>query len=126
MSKDMKYDGDKVRLDLVEPDFILGVGRALTYGANKYEAESWKTVKNRRNRYYGALMRHLMAWRKGELIAADSGIAHLEHASANLMFLQHFDKENEDARENCTSNSESGGVCDGSSVTVYERSTSID
>ena len=89
----MKNDQDKVRLDLIEPQFIESVGQVLTFGAKKYEPNNWQKVEDAENRYYAAALRHLFAWRKGEKIDPESGLNHLDHAACNIMFLQHFDRE---------------------------------
>ena len=88
-----KDDQDKLRLDLIEPEFIEGIGNVLTKGAQKYSENSWQNVENAENRYYAAAMRLLMAWRKGDVYDAETDINHLLHAACNLMFLFHFDRE---------------------------------
>ena len=88
--KDMKFDSDKCRLDLIDPAFTEGVGNVLTFGAKKYEAESWKTVENGLRRYMAAAERHILAVKKGELLDSESGLPHLHHAATNLMFAQWF------------------------------------
>lgn len=88
-----KDDQEKVRLDLVEPDFIEGIGEVLTFGAKKYTANSWQDVEDAENRYYAAALRHLMAYRKGETADEESGLSHLKHVACNLMFLLHFEEE---------------------------------
>ena len=88
-----KDDKEKNRLDLIEPEFIEGVGRVLTFGANKYEPNNWQKVEDAEDRYYAAALRHLMAWRKGEKTDPESGISHLYHVACNIMFLQHFERE---------------------------------
>ena len=40
--KGRKYDGDKAKLYLLPPKSILEVGKVLTYGAEKYDAENWR------------------------------------------------------------------------------------
>jgi hypothetical protein len=91
--KDYKQDKDKIRVDLVDVDLIEGVAKVIDFGISKYKEDSWKTVKNGKNRYYGALLRHLIAYRKGELIDEESGLPHLDHIATNVMFLKYFDKE---------------------------------
>lgn len=88
-----KDDQEKNRLDLIEPEFIEGVGKVLTFGANKYEPNNWQKVEDAEDRYYAAALRHLMAWRKGEKIDPESGLSHLYHVACNIMFLQHFERE---------------------------------
>lgn len=88
----VKHDEHKNRLDLIEPEFIEGVGEVLTFGAEKYEPNSWQDVEDAENRYYAALFRHLMAYRKGEKKDPESGLSHLKHIACNAMFLLHFEE----------------------------------
>ena len=89
----VKHDEHKNRLDLIEPEFIEGVGEVLTFGAEKYEPNSWQKVEDAENRYYAALFRHLMAYRRGEKVDPESGLSHLKHIACNAMFLLHFEEE---------------------------------
>ena len=89
----LKYDGDKARFDLIEPEFEEDIANILTAGANKYAPNSWQHVEDGNNRYYAALRRHLNAWRKGEKIDQESGMSHLAHVACNVMFLMHFERE---------------------------------
>lgn len=89
----IKNDQDKNRLDLIEPEFIEGVGEVLTFGAKKYEPNNWQKVEDAEDRYYAAAMRHLMAYRKGSKPDPESGLSHLKHAATNIMFLMHFERE---------------------------------
>lgn len=89
-----KFDGDKVRFDLMSPEFEKEVAECLTYGANKYGPNNWQNVEDAQNRYYAALRRHINAWRSGEKVDAESGLSHLAHAACNIMFLMYFEGEN--------------------------------
>lgn len=95
MSDGMKFDTGKNRLDLVEPEFIENVGKVLTFGAEKYAPNNWQKVEDPVDRYYAATLRHLLAWRRGEKIDPESGLNHLSHVATNIMFLMHFDKDDE-------------------------------
>lgn len=91
--KDMKFDNNKPRMDLIEPEFLEGIAKVLTLGASKYAPDSWKTqVYEPERRYYAAALRHLAAWKKGEKTDPESGLSHLYHAACNLMFLGYFDE----------------------------------
>ena len=57
MSEGRKYDGDKAKLYLLPPKSILEVGKVLTYGAEKYDAENWRKVDDLQNRYTSAALR---------------------------------------------------------------------
>ena len=88
----VKHDNDKVRLDLIDPQFIVAIGKTLTFGAKKYGPNQWQTVEDATNRYYAALLRHVVAWRNGEKKDKESKLPHLFHAATNLMFLMWFDR----------------------------------
>lgn len=88
--KGLKYDADKSRLDLVQWPLVTGIGDVLAYGAKKYEANNWQHVANGDDRYFAAAMRHLIAYRSGEVLDPESGLNHLAHAATNLMFLLHI------------------------------------
>tara|TARA_B110000211_G_C13702968_1_gene388321 strand:+ start:296 stop:598 length:303 start_codon:yes stop_codon:yes gene_type:complete len=81
-----KFDGAKTRYELVPPKAIKAVAEVLTFGANKYGANNWMDVDDP-ERYVGALMRHLEAYRSGEINDPESGFSHLHHAATNVAFL---------------------------------------
>ena len=83
--KGVKYDEGKLQLNLIPPETIEGLGRVLTYGANKYCENGWQGVEQ--ERYVAALLRHFTAWRKGEERDEESGLLHLEHMLANIAFI---------------------------------------
>ena len=87
MSKGIKYDTSKVRWDLVPIDAIEEVAKILTFGSEKYGDNNWQDVDNFNDRYYAALLRHLVEWRKGNTIDPESGMSHLSHAATNAIFL---------------------------------------
>lgn len=82
----IKFDGDKVRYDLVPPSAIKAMAEVLTFGARKYKPNNWKNCEDP-ERYLAALYRHLEAWRAGEINDQDSGMHHLAHAMTNLAFI---------------------------------------
>jgi hypothetical protein len=88
----LKYDNDKLRWDLLPIAEVEEVVKILTFGAKKYAPNNWQLVNNAKERYYAAIMRHMVAYRKGELIDPESGLPHLAHAMCNIMFLMWFDK----------------------------------
>jgi hypothetical protein len=83
----VKYDGEKTRVDLIPPEIIIELGKCLTYGANKYGENNWQELERFEDRYYGAAIRHLLAWRSGESHDKESELSHLSHALTNLAFL---------------------------------------
>lgn len=87
----------KPRLDLVPPELMLAAGRALGYGAAKHGVPdgnggfgTWRTAGTQQAEpltHYACLMRHLLAWRSGEIVDPESGLSHLDHAAAQLAIL---------------------------------------
>lgn len=81
----LKHDVGKQRWDLLPWDAISRIVEVVTYGASKYAANNWQGVES--DRYFAALMRHLVAWRLGEPCDRESGLSHLAHAGCNIVFL---------------------------------------
>ena len=90
----LKFDAGKPRMELLPMDALMEVSKVLTHGAKKYAPDNWKSVENPKDRYTGALLRHLAAWREGEKIDAESGGDHLLHiaqVACNALFLVWFE-----------------------------------
>jgi hypothetical protein len=85
-----KHDERKLRWDLVPWEAIEEVVRVYTHGAEKYGENNWMGLENAENRYFAALMRHLVAWRNGERIDPDSGLKHLAQVAWNALALLWF------------------------------------
>ncbi len=86
-----KLDTDKLRWSLLPSGTIAQVIHVLEYGAKKYSVGNWVGVPDGNTRYYDAAMRHLDAWRGGEINDPESGLPHLAHAACCLLFLLWFD-----------------------------------
>lgn len=82
-----KYDEGKSRMDLVPLDTIEAVGNILKFGAQKYGDNTWQELPDFWKRYKAALLRHLAAIDKGELIDQESGLPHIDHVLCNAIFL---------------------------------------
>ena len=82
-----KYDQNKSRMDLVPLDVIESVGKILGMGAQKYGENNWQELRNFWARYKAALLRHLAAIDKGELLDQESGLPHIDHVLCNALFL---------------------------------------
>lgn len=96
--KDYKNDviDKKIRMDLFPMECMEAVSEVLTFGADKYKAHSWKKLKDAKERYRGALLRHMTAIQKGETLDKDSGLTHAAHLACNAVFLLWFElKEQE-------------------------------
>ena len=68
------------------PIAMTGLARVMTMGAKKYSRDNWKLYDDE-NRLVAALLRHLMAWKGGELMDPESGESHLSHVLANAVML---------------------------------------
>lgn len=88
-----KYDGDKLRYDLISPGAIEDMAKVLTHGSKKYGDRNWEKGM-KWGRVYAAIFRHLFAWVMGEKLDPDSGLTHLSHAFCNVMFLMEFERRN--------------------------------
>lgn len=89
----MKIDGSgkrhntgKNRLDLVPVSLIEEVGKVLTHGAKKYDERNWEKGMSFMT-VYASLLRHLIAWSKGQDYDKESGLRHLSHIACNVAFL---------------------------------------
>lgn len=98
LQEGVKYDSEKNRLDLISPYFIEEMSKVLTYGAKKYEEHNWlKGIKY--SRCFGAMLRHIYAWWRGEINDPETGLHHLAHAACCLMFLLHYETRSRLYRE---------------------------
>jgi hypothetical protein len=82
----LKFDQDKPRTDLVDAEFIEGLGYVLGHGAKKYAAHNWRGGIQT-SRLIGAAYRHLGAINKGIDTDAESGLPHVYHLGCCVMFL---------------------------------------
>lgn len=89
-----KDDLGKVRYELIRPKAYELWARVLTYGADKYGDHNWELLDNAEGRYYGALIRHLEAWRRGQSLDEESGLPHLAHALTNIAILIELEELN--------------------------------
>ena len=84
--KGKKYDQKKVRLDLLSSKWLMGVGKVLTFGAEKYAAHNWREGISA-SRLIAAFQRHMLAFNDGEDLDPETGLSHIYHASCCVMFL---------------------------------------
>jgi hypothetical protein len=82
-----KNDSKKIRLSLVPWNAMRVVVRVLEHGAREYGVDNWRRVPDGPRRYGDAAGRHLVAWWCGEVFDPDTGLHHLAHAVASLLFV---------------------------------------
>lgn len=91
----LKYDADKPRMDLLDPEFLEGVAQVLTFGANKYSANNWRSGIAY-SRLIAAAYRHLGAINKGQDLDPETHLQHAYHAACCMMFLSYMIKHRKD------------------------------
>lgn len=89
MSGALKDTAGKARLDLLSTLPLIDIAAVREFGAAKYEDWDWQKGRDWLD-YYAAILRHLFAWHRGEDSDPESGLPHLAHAAAGLMFLMEF------------------------------------
>lgn len=88
-----KFDGSKRRYDLIPYDALEEIIKALEFGAEKYGDDNY-LHGTKWTRYWSASMRHLTAWIRGETIDPESGLSHLAHTEACVLFLLTYERRN--------------------------------
>ena len=83
----VKHDAGKPRLDLLPWGAVLACADALTYGAERYGEGNWTRLHDGKRRFLAASLRHIVAYARGEWLDSESGLPHLGHAIASLMFV---------------------------------------
>lgn len=83
----VKYDAGKAPITLLDRDFIEGAALVMKFGAQKYGRHNW-CGGIFHTRLADAAMRHIIAWASGEDLDPESGLPHLDHASASLNMLR--------------------------------------
>ena len=91
MTEGKKHDQDKLRFDLIDPEFEKAMAQVLTNGVVKYGESNWKSIDKAKARYTAALQRHLNEYRHGYLYDTESQCTHLAMIAVNAMFLQWFE-----------------------------------
>lgn len=86
----IKNDNGKLQWSLMPFEQLEDVVRVLMNGAKKYSKDNWKKCDDV-TRYKDALMRHVVAYCKGEALDSEDCLPHLAHAICNCLFLQWFD-----------------------------------
>lgn len=86
MSEAQKYDGEKIRLDLLPFAAVEEIGKAFTYGAKKYADHNYRKGMAR-SRLLGAALRHLFAYARGQDRDPESGLLELAHVGACVLML---------------------------------------
>ena len=79
----------KTMVDLIDPQFIEGIGEVLKFGAKKYAKNNWMRGMSW-STALGGVLRHVLAFLRGEEFDLETGLPHLHHAACGLMFVCYF------------------------------------
>jgi dATP/dGTP diphosphohydrolase/uncharacterized protein DUF4406 len=86
-----KYDNEKTRYDLINADALDALARVYTHGARKYGDRNYARGILW-GRVFGAIMRHLWAFWRGEDLDPESGLPHTIHAAWGCFTLTEYMK----------------------------------
>lgn len=90
MNSGIKHDNEKPMMELLSPFALEQIAAVMTFGAKKYSANNWRNGF-KYSRIISAVLRHIMAYMRGETKDPETGISHLAHASCGLMMLLEFE-----------------------------------
>ena len=85
----LRYDSNKMRMELISPIALEDLAAVLTFGATKYQDHNWRNGM-KWSRVIGSLKRHLNSIEKGEDVDPESGMLHIGHLLCNAMFLSEY------------------------------------
>lgn len=86
-----KFDSDKIRYDLIPEYGLEEVAKIYAHGAQKYEDYNWKQG-TKWSRIYAAMLRHLQAYKKGEILDSESKCHHLSSVIWCAMTLMEYQR----------------------------------
>lgn len=81
-----KDDAGKTRYDLLPADALHEVAEIFTFGARKYGDRNWEGGL-KQSRLFGAAMRHLWAYWRGQDDDDETGRSHLAHAACCVLMM---------------------------------------
>ncbi len=81
-----RNDEGKEALDLIPPEIMFALGKALEVGARKYDKRNWEKGMDW-SRVFGSLSRHLWKFWGGEDIDEETGLPHTHLILCNAAFL---------------------------------------
>lgn len=96
----VKYDDGKPAFDLIPAKALEEVAKVYGFGAQKYARRNWEKGLNW-CRVYGAILRHAMAWMRGETLDPETGLHHMAHAAFGCLALveYHYTNAGKDDRK---------------------------
>lgn len=85
----VKHDAGKAPISLIPAEYIEGTAAVFGFGAKKYGAHNFREGISH-SRLVDAVLRHIMAMLRGEVLDPESGLPHLHHASCSLAMLDYM------------------------------------
>ena len=89
VTKAMHDDTGKSGVDQIPPYILLELGEVYSFGSKKYGRGNW-LLGIEWSRFYGSVLRHLLAFWMGEDYDEESHLSHLAHAMWGIAALRHF------------------------------------
>jgi hypothetical protein len=86
----LRFDSGKVKLHLIPPEWVMGLGDVLTFGATKYDERNWE-LGMPFSKVYSPMQRHSWKWWDGEKEDEESGLHHMLHTAWNALALYSYD-----------------------------------
>ena len=97
----VKFDNDKVDWMILPYDALEEIIKVMEFGARKYARGNFASGEGLEyTRVLNSLMRHILAFSRGEDLDPETGISHMAHAGCNILFLLHYIKNPEKFKNN--------------------------
>ena len=81
-----RFNENKPKWSLIDFKSLEPLVRVMEMGMSKYGYNNWKAGRSF-TETLESLLRHIIAWKETKSTDDESGITHLAHAAANVMFL---------------------------------------
>lgn len=82
----LRFNSDKLRIDLMPWEWVAGLCHLLTRGAKKYAPRNWEKGLSWGDTV-ASLKRHLIAWERGEDYDEETGSHHMVSVAWNALVL---------------------------------------
>lgn len=95
----------KAPISQLDAELLRQTALVMEFGERKYDRGNWRKGIPY-NRCLDSLFRHILSFKEGETLDAESGLHHLAHAAANIQFLLRYEADNRtdlDDRDKITS-----------------------
>jgi hypothetical protein len=90
MTEGLRYDADKIRMDLIPHEWMFAVSEVMTEGSKKYEPRNWELGMHW-SKCWGPLLRHAFKWLRGERYDPETGCHHLAMVAWNALALMSYE-----------------------------------